>query len=209
LAARCGIEEGAMRRLLAMLLVVGATACQAPPSSPIESSGAPSDSVDYELSDLFNDWFSTNIASRCASGAVPEECAKIMLLSAFDESGDAGDNCPPDTGLNQFGECVIFGSFARELLARRDPGLVLDVDWLAPLSSLSLAFDTIANTVTLACYGSEWESLNDCYRRQLADSLGLPEHSAAVCGSQDVYDWKRCMLKEYVSSELLEASARI
>jgi hypothetical protein len=198
-----------MRRLLAMLLVVGATACQAPSSSPIESSGEPSDSVDYELSDLFNDWFSTNIASRCASGAVPEECAKIMLLSAFDESGDAGDNCPPDTGLNQFGECVIFGSFARELLARRDPGLVLDVDWLAPLSSLSLAFDTIADSVVLACYGVESGSVDACYRRQLADSLGLSEYSTTVCGTIDVGDWRRCMLKEYVSNELLEASVRI
>jgi hypothetical protein len=200
---------GAIRRCLAALLMLGAAACQAPSDRADEGAGTPPDNRNIELSDLLNDWFRTNIARRCAYGAVPEECAKIMLLSAFDETGQAGDNCPPDSGLDQFGECVIFGSFARELLVRNDPALADELDWLAPRSSIAFAFDTVSNTVVAACYGAEAEYAEACFLRQLAESLGLTEYSASLCGSDDVEDWKRCMLKEYLSNELLEASARM
>jgi hypothetical protein len=85
---------------------------------------------------------------------------QVYTLPAFDESGYADENCPRDTGLSRLGECVIVASFPTNCW--RD----------AILSSLTLAFDTIADTVTVACYGSDPGTLDACYRRQLANSLG-------------------------------------
>jgi hypothetical protein len=198
-------REGAIRWFLAILLLTGASACQAPPSSLDEGTATAPDYRDFELSDLVNDWFRSRIASRCAS----EGCARALVLEAFDESGQAGDNCPPDTGLSAFGECVVFGSFARELLVRHDPALVGELNWLAPRSSITFAFDIVANTVVAGCYGAEQEHAEFCYRLRMAESLGLTEYSASICGPDHADDWKRCMIKEYLSNELSEASARI
>ena len=194
-----------MREALALLLLIGAAACQAPSGSLDEGTATPPDHRDFQLSDLLNDWFRDKIATRCTT----EGCARTLVLAAFDESGEAGDNCPPDIGLSEFGECVVFGSFARELLIRHDPALVGELNWLAPRSSITFAFDIVASNVVAGCYGAEGEYAGFCYRLRMAESLGLTEYSASTCGPDSADDWKRCMIKEYLTNELLEASARI
>lgn len=190
--------------LLSMLLLTDVSACQGP-SALADQGAAPPDDIDLELSDLINDWFRDNVASRCAT----EECARTLVLAAFDGSGLAADNCPQDTGLSEFGECVVFGSLAWELLVRHDPALAGEINWLAPRSSITFALDIISNNVFAGCYGTEGEYAENCYRLRIAESLGLTEYSASVCDSVDVDDWRRCVMKEYLSNELLEASAKI
>jgi hypothetical protein len=134
----------------------------------------------------------------------------VASYSAFDESGQARESCGRNGELGWFGECVIYGSLARQLLVTRDPRMMDDFNWWDAKSSFGTISDkTIVSEVNAACSGSQVETLHVCRRQELAKSLGLTAKSASVCGSWKVDDWKLCVLREYFSRKLAEASARI
>jgi hypothetical protein len=210
------LDPGERMRLLAMFLVLGTAACHTPSPTPtVEEPQVTAAYVDETLGDLFYNWFKINIARHCGatlSGTTArDDCVKAMLVSAFDKNGQAGENCGRrNSELGWFGECVVYGSLARELLMTRSPETMNDFNWWDAKSSFGTILDTtIVSEVNAACSQSEVETLHVCRRRELAKSLGLPAETGDVCGSWKVDDWIVCILREYFSRELAEASARI
>lgn len=213
-------EDNRVRRI-AVIMLVALSACQSPSgvegehavgATNAEPSAASESESLFELSEPINAWINLNIAERC--GAVTRasgdaECAKRLLLTAFDPTGQARSNCHGDLAIDLFAECVVYGSMAYELLERAGLRQEAGFDWQAPVTSLHTAFETLVDRNSLNCYGQEPTDFQMCYRREARLSLDLSEHYDTTCGDQEPGQWNQCILDAYVTNELGEASLRI
>jgi hypothetical protein len=78
----------------------------------------------------------------------------VASYSAFDESGQARESCGRNGELGWFGECVIYGSLARQLLVTRDPRMMDDFNWWDAKSSFGTISDkTIVSEVLRVASG--------------------------------------------------------
>ena len=136
------------------------------------------------------------------------ECVRGVLLTGFDTTGEARNNCPA-TSMDDVAMCIVYGSLGYGLLQRVEEPEKVAFDWRAPVNSMHAVLDELVNQNVRVCLGQYPSTADSCYRLQVARSLGLTDSDDTMCGSSDPDEWERCIWRAFVRNEFENARLRM
>lgn len=181
-----------MRGLITLGVILLLAACSATghPASTARTGFAESrvaDAVEWsddELIDYITDLTEARLKEVCASKrtiGMQRECLREALYQGFDTAGLARERCDALRDMEQFGRCVIIGTFVNDTFARAGMPEEVDFDWTADDAELEQLGKKVGGFLAQSCLDGDLSAIDRCLLDSLARTFAAGPEIAAPC----------------------------
>lgn len=209
-----------MRGLIALAFVLVLAACSAAggtvSTGRAEFSGSKvSEAVDWsedELVDYLTELTEDRLKEVCAGKrtiGAQRECLREALYLGFDSDGLARERCDAIQDMEQFGRCIIIGTFVHDTFIRAGMPEATDFDWTADDAELEELGREVGAFLAEACLDGDPAAIDRCLLDSLARTFGGSPASLAPCYRIERTDDAGSCILRVSFAERFERAARL